>query len=80
MVGDYLFDSTVNGVYDSADFATGILITELRRAAYAIAQDDLAPSDANDGALGAGYHDEYADESLTRRATPSTFANTIPPT
>jgi monoamine oxidase/SAM-dependent methyltransferase len=61
-VGDYLFDSTVNAVYDSADFATGILITELRRAAYAIAQDDLAPSDANDGALGAGYHDGYADD------------------
>jgi len=61
-VGDYLFDSTVNAVYDSADFATGILITELRRAAYAIPQDDLAPSDANDGALAAGYYDGYADE------------------
>jgi hypothetical protein len=34
-VGDYLFDSTVNAVYDSADFATGILITEVRRGRYA---------------------------------------------
>jgi SAM-dependent methyltransferase len=61
-VGDYLFDSTVNAVYDSADFAAGIVMTEVRRAGYALAEDDLVPTDANAGALGAGYHDEYADD------------------
>jgi protoporphyrinogen oxidase/SAM-dependent methyltransferase len=59
-VGDYLFDSTVNGVYDSANFAAGIVMTELRRAHYAMPDDELVPSEANQGALGTGYHDEYA--------------------
>jgi hypothetical protein len=30
-VGDYRFDSTVNAVYDSADFATGTILTRGRR-------------------------------------------------
>jgi protoporphyrinogen oxidase/ubiquinone/menaquinone biosynthesis C-methylase UbiE len=59
-VGDYIFDSTVNAAYDSADFATDIIMTELRAAKYGIAEDDLVPSADNDDALGAGYHDEYA--------------------
>jgi SAM-dependent methyltransferase len=53
----------VNAVYDSADIACDIVLTELRRAAYMIPQDDLVPSEANGGALGAGYHDEYAGEA-----------------
>ncbi len=32
--GDYLFDTTVNGAYDSADFATDLILTELRRRKY----------------------------------------------
>jgi SAM-dependent methyltransferase len=35
MVGDYLFDSTLNGVRDSADYATDLILTELRRRKYA---------------------------------------------
>ena len=61
-IGDYLFDSTVNGVHDSAEFAAGIVMTEVRRAHYAIPDDELVPSEATDGALGAGYHDEYAGD------------------
>jgi len=62
VIGDYLFDSTVNAVYDSANFATALLITELRRAQYAVLNDELIPSPKNDGALGPAYHDEYADD------------------
>src|SRR4029450_8274009 len=35
VVGDYLFDSTINGAHDSADFATDILLTILRKPKYA---------------------------------------------
>ncbi|HZZ81407.1 MAG TPA: methyltransferase domain-containing protein, partial [Gemmataceae bacterium] len=35
LMGDYLFDSTVNGVYDSADFVTDMILTDLRRQKYA---------------------------------------------
>jgi monoamine oxidase/SAM-dependent methyltransferase len=62
-IGDYLFDSTVNAVYDSADYAGDILMTEMRRDKYMEPADDLVPSDANGGALGAGYHDEYAGDA-----------------
>ena len=61
-VGDYLFDSTVNAVHDSAEFAASVVMTELRRFHYTTPDDDLIPSEANCGALGAGYHDEYAGE------------------
>ncbi|MDB5533605.1 MAG: methyltransferase protein [Hyphomicrobiales bacterium] len=61
-IGDYIFDSTVNAVYDSADFATDIIMTELRNEKYAEPEDDLIPSAENDDALGAGYHDEYAED------------------
>ena len=36
-MGDYLFDSTINGVYDSADFVTDLILTELRKQKYAAA-------------------------------------------
>ena len=61
-IGDYLFDSTVNAVHDSAEFGAGIIMTEVRRAHYMLAEDDLVPSEANDGALGADYHDAYAGD------------------
>src|SRR5262249_1246407 len=35
LVGDYLFDSTINGTYDSADFVTDMLLTQLRKKKYA---------------------------------------------
>ena len=36
VVGDYLFDSTLNGVLDSADFVTDLILTELRKQKYAV--------------------------------------------
>ena len=62
-IGDYLFDSTVNGVYDSADAATDVIMTELRREKYMEPEDELVPSEMTGGALGAGYHDEYAGDA-----------------
>jgi len=35
LMGDYLFDSTLNGVFDSADFVTDMIRTHLRRKKYA---------------------------------------------
>jgi monoamine oxidase/SAM-dependent methyltransferase len=34
VLGDYLFDSTINGVYDSADFVTDMILTRLRKKKY----------------------------------------------
>jgi SAM-dependent methyltransferase len=34
LTGDYLFDSTINGVYDSADFVTDMILTQLRKQKY----------------------------------------------
>ncbi|MDH7798378.1 MULTISPECIES: FAD-dependent oxidoreductase [unclassified Beijerinckia] len=61
-VGDYIFDSTVNATYDSADFATDLIMTELRDQKYRPDGNELAPSAANAHALGADYHDAYAHD------------------
>src|SRR5262249_41756949 len=46
LVGDYLFDSTLNGVYDSADFVTDLILTLLRKKKYTNHQTAiLAPMD-----------------------------------
>lgn len=34
VMGDYLFDSTINGVFDSADFVTDMILTHLRKKKY----------------------------------------------
>src|SRR6185369_6161786 len=36
LVGDYLFDSTINGAFDSADFVTDMILTRLRKKKYGI--------------------------------------------
>jgi SAM-dependent methyltransferase/predicted NAD/FAD-dependent oxidoreductase len=69
LVGDYLFDSTVNGVYDSADFVTDMILTRLRKKKYAVAANG-APAHANgapghvhvNGCLHRNYHDLYDGE------------------
>ena len=53
-VGDYLFDSTINGVYDSADFVTDMILTQLRKKKYLAAQS-AAMVDAATG-HGQGVH------------------------
>jgi protoporphyrinogen oxidase/SAM-dependent methyltransferase len=44
VVGDYLFDSTINGVHDSADFSTDMLLTMLRKRKYAQAPIVILPA------------------------------------
>lgn len=62
MVGDYIFDSTVNATYDSADFATDLIMTELRGRRYASVPDEATLSAANGHALSAEYYDEYSSD------------------
>jgi protoporphyrinogen oxidase/SAM-dependent methyltransferase len=45
VVGDYLFDSTLNGLLDSSDAATDIILTEMMRLRRARAQGDKPLSD-----------------------------------
>src|SRR5262249_58891522 len=58
LVGDYLFDSTINGVYDSADFVTDMILTRLRKQKYGGPQTATpaaaAPADGNGHAGGNG--------------------------
>jgi hypothetical protein len=42
VVGDYLFDSTLNGVYDSADYVSDLILTRLRKLKY-LGEDQPAP-------------------------------------
>ena len=48
VVGDYLFDSTLNGLLDSSDAATDIIVTEMMRLRRARAQADEPLSDKID--------------------------------
>lgn len=43
VVGDYLFDSTLNGLLDSSDAATDIILTEMMRLRRERAQEDGEP-------------------------------------
>jgi monoamine oxidase/SAM-dependent methyltransferase len=74
LLGDYLFDSTINGVYDSADFVTDMILTKLRKKKYGgqFAAAEVAP--ASNGHLNGvhkkndkivvhqDYHDLYDGE------------------
>jgi protoporphyrinogen oxidase/SAM-dependent methyltransferase len=55
VVGDYLFDSTLNGLLDSSDAATDIILTETVRLRRARAQNAKPLSDKIDR----GYFDDY---------------------
>jgi SAM-dependent methyltransferase len=68
LVGDYLFDSTVNGAYDSANFVVDMMMGKLRGAAYSGARKK-ADLEKQKGVIQEGfvestltddYHDEYA--------------------
>jgi SAM-dependent methyltransferase len=48
LVGDYLFDSTLNGLLDSSDAATDIILTEMMRLRRARAQSGAPLSDKID--------------------------------
>jgi len=55
VVGDYLFDSTLNGLLDSSDAATDIILTEMMRLRRTKAQDSRPLSDKIDR----DYFDNY---------------------
>jgi monoamine oxidase/SAM-dependent methyltransferase len=65
LVGDYLFDSTLNGVYDSADYVTDLLLTRLRKTIYAgqLEMTDGRPSRSAEEAIDADYFDSYSGDS-----------------
>ena len=48
VVGDYLFDSTLNGLLDSSDAATDIIVTEMMRLRRARGEGDKPVSDKID--------------------------------
>jgi SAM-dependent methyltransferase/predicted NAD/FAD-dependent oxidoreductase len=54
LVGDYMFDATLNGVYDSAHYATGLILTRLRKLTYA--------EQIKVGAIGDRYFEFYSGE------------------
>jgi monoamine oxidase/SAM-dependent methyltransferase len=58
LVGDYLFDSTLNGVYDSADYVSDLILTRLRRLKY-IGAETPNQLMGDDGQLNTIYHDLY---------------------
>jgi monoamine oxidase/SAM-dependent methyltransferase len=60
VVGDYLFDSTLNGVYDSADFVAHTVLTQIRKEEY-FARPDVGGPDQT--AVPNDYFDEYASDT-----------------
>ena len=59
LVGDYLFDSTLNGAMDSADYATDLVIAEARRRHFGV-QVQAAPGAV---AIDQDYFDRYDGEN-----------------
>jgi len=55
IVGDYLFDSTLNGLLDSSDAATDIILTETMKLRYARGEGGQPPSDKIDRAYFQNY-------------------------
>jgi monoamine oxidase/SAM-dependent methyltransferase len=55
VVGDYLFDSTLNGLLDSSDAATDIIVTEMMKLRYARGESGHPISDKIDR----GYFENY---------------------
>ena len=55
VVGDYLFDSTLNGLLDSSDAATDIIVTEMMKLRRAQAQGSTYSSDKIDRAYFENY-------------------------
>ena len=67
--GDYLADTTVNGAFDSADYATDLILTELRRRKYGTSGKKVADvlradpgheTAEKEPTLSDDYHEEYA--------------------
>src|SRR5712692_8569194 len=67
LVGDYLFDSTINGVFDSAEYVSEAILSEWRQRVYIEAPEKAIPAPAaltaEAGPLGSDYFDFYDGES-----------------
>src|SRR6266480_2731053 len=67
LVGDYLFDCTINGVFDSAEYVSEAILSEWRQRVYNETVEEAtsalvaAPMEA--GPLGSDYFDFYDGES-----------------
>jgi protoporphyrinogen oxidase/SAM-dependent methyltransferase len=64
VVGDYLFDSTLNGLLDSSDAATDIILTEMMRLRRARSQSERPLSDKIDR----DYFDNYRGQGCYGKA------------
>jgi monoamine oxidase/SAM-dependent methyltransferase len=62
VVGDYLFDSTLNGLLDSSDAATDLILTEMMKLRYVRGSDAATPSDKID----ASYFENYRGQGPYR--------------
>lgn len=58
VVGDYLFDSTLNGLLDSSDAATDIILTQMIKLRYERGEGGNLPSDKIDRS----YFDNYRNQ------------------
>src|SRR5262249_2910738 len=67
-VGDYLFDSTINGVMDSADVATDVLLRHLRRQDRALRVGEPARGTDGVGGLKRAYFDRYDGDRSYRES------------
>ena len=67
LVGDYLFDCTINGVFDSAEYVSEAILSEWRQRVYIETSEKatsaLAAPTAKAGPLGSDYFDFYDGES-----------------
>ena len=78
MVGDYMFDATLNGVLDSADAATDIILSDVLRRRRARLQGEFisveSPAGALDGALNEAL--EQVEDLMSVQATADILAAT----
>ena len=65
LVGDYLFDCTINGVFDSAEYVSEAILSEWRQKTTSA----LAAPTAQAGPLGSDYFDFYDRENHTRNCS-----------
>lgn len=63
MVGDYLFDSTLNGVFDSANYVASVILTAIRKEEYEAHMAAQGVSASHGHAVPNDYFEEYASDS-----------------
>lgn len=63
MVGDYLYDSTLNGVFDSANYVASVLLTSIRKNEYETRMAAEGVSASNGHAVPNDYFEEYASDT-----------------